>query len=1023
MDVEGIKPTPDRRGRRLELVTPDSAPDDGKRTRREDSAHALSPSLQIGAGVLGAGLACAALVAGLSVSPLDDAADVGRAIAQALAIAIPVAVGLYALRRAQTSRFAILLIITGLAWAPTVLAMSDHSVPYSVGRVWAWGVLAWVVYLLLAFPDGRLTGRAERWTVWSAVALVAIFYLPAAAFDEFQTPSPWADCGSACPPNAFIVSDSAPGLIATLTGMRDVVGVLVYAAAAAVLGLKWMRGSHTARRVHGPVVWLAIAEFATTGGFIAMRRLAPHTDLTEVAGVFALLATPALVLAFLAGLVRWRIAAFSTWRRLNSDGEATRIRDVLADAIGDATLEIGYWGGHERGWIDHDGRPFALPAKGSVRAVTEVSSGGGRQIAILVHEDSYAIESGLREVVQGVTLMALANQQLEADARASLRELSESRARILSTIDRDRLRIERDLHDGAQQRLIALKIAAERGAQNVSTDADEAAALLRRIGSDAGAALDEVRALARGVYPALLVDHGIVEALRDAASRSAINAEVRARGVRRYPQEVEAAVYFCCLEALQNAEKHSGASAVRIDLIGNGELRFEVRDDGCGFDPALEEHGSGLGNMSDRVAVVGGKLRIDSVPGGGTRVAGHVPMLPDHVPAEIERLVLRAADALEDAMGIYRAVRTSSGTVVDFAVEHVNDAACKMTGLSRESQVGKTLGQLRPGYVRSPAFDFHRQALESDVALLHEDCEYVGTEGSRRLQSAHEVRAAALGADRLALVWRDITARKRADHALSLRAEALSRERDGVCIVSASNATIVYANARLEEMFGYAHGELEGRQASELDWRDETGAAAVGGMRALWRAADRFELACSRKDGSVIWCEVTIDGFEDDDLGWCWVAVHHDITDRRAAGRALEEQRDQLDLALRSLPALAYATDRDLQTTLLFDSLVDPDRTDTPCTGSDAELLGPLARRVTKLNARALVTGVRVEGEFEVDIRGPVTVLIRAEPMYAPDGAFAGVVGSVVQRSPEQVGADVVSASPRAERSRLRLRR
>lgn len=970
---------------------------------------------------LGAAQSCVALVVGLSVEPLE-AADVGRAFAQALAIAVPIAVGVYGLRREQTSRFALLLVITGLAWAPTLLAMSDASVPYSIGRVWAWGVLAWVVCLLLSFPEGRLATRAERWTAWSAVGLVAIFYLPAAAFDQFQAPSPWADCTTSCPANAFVVSDSAPGLIATLTDLRDYVVVLVYAAAAAVIVVKWLRGSRTTRRVHAPVLWFALAEFATAGAFVVMRRSAPDAGLTEVAGVAAILSTPALVLAFLAGLVRWRIAAFSTWRQLNADGEATRIRDVLADAISDPTLEIGYWGGRDKGWIDHDGRPFALPAKGSVRAATEVSSGSGRRIAILVHEDSFATESGLSEVVQGVTLMALANQQLEAEARASLRELSESRARILSTIDRDRLRIERDLHDGAQQRLIAMKVAAERGAENVSADADEAAALLRRIGSDAGAALDEVRALARGVYPALLVDHGLVEALRDAAARSAIPAEVRARGVRRYPQEIEAAVYFCCLEALQNAEKHSGASAVRIDLIGNGELSFEVRDDGSGFDPAEQDHGSGLGNMNDRVEVVGGKLRIDSVPGGGTRVAGHVPMLPDHVPAEIERLVLRAADALEDAMGIYRAVRTASGTVVDFAVEHVNDAACKMTGQSRESQVGKTLGQLRPGYVRSPAFDFHRLALESDVALVHEDAEYVGSEGSRRLHSAHEVRAAALGADRLALVWRDITARKRAEHALSLRAEALSRERDGVCIVSASNATIVYANARLEEMFGYASGELEGRQASELDWHDEPGAAAVNRMRSLWRAADRFEAACSRKDGSVLWCEVTIDGFDDEDLGWCWVAVHHDITERREANHRLKEQREQLGLALRSLPALAYATDRDLQTTLLFDSLVDPARTDMPRTGSDAELLGPLARRVTKLNARALVTGLRVEGEFDVDLRGPMTVLIRAEPIHGPDGAFTGVVGSIVERGSEQVGLDV-AVSPRAERARLRRRR
>jgi PAS domain S-box-containing protein len=1023
MDGEGISAVPEGHGRRLELVRAGSHAGGGSRSRRDASAHALSPALQLAAAGLGVALGAAALAMGLSVDQ-RDAVDVARAIGEALAITIPVGVGLYAMRREQTSHFAVLLVAGGLAWGPSVLAMSTDSVAYSIGRAWTWGVLAWVVYLLLAFPTGRPQTRGDRTIVACAVGLVAIFYLPTLFVAELPSPSPWSSCDTTCPANAFRLTDTVPGIASVLIDARDALAALVYAAAATVVALRWLRGPHSARRIHSPVAVLAIVYLAAAAGFLAARRLAPDTDLTEIAALLALLSMPALVLGFLSGLIRWRITAFSTWRQLSADGEATHIRDLIADAIKDPSLEVAYWGGRDRRWIDEDGRPFALPAAGSVRAVTEVSTARGRPVAILVHEDGFVAEAGLREVVQGVTLMGLDNQRLEAEARASLRELTESRSRILSAIDRDRLRIERDLHDGAQQRLIALKIAAERGADNVAGNAEESAALFRSIGSDAGAALDEVRALARGVYPALLVDHGLVEALRDAASRSAVSAEVRARGVTRYPQEIEAAVYFCCLEALQNAEKHSDATAVRIDLIGDGDLRFEVRDNGGGFEPALQQQGSGLGNMTDRVAAVGGKLRIDSVRGDGTLVAGRVPMLPDHVPVEIERLVLRAADALEDAMGIYRAVRTSSGTVVDFAVEHVNDAACKMSGQTRAAQVGKTLGQLRPAYVRSPSFEFHRKALESQTALVHEESEYVGTAGNRRLHSAYEVRAAALGADRLALVWRDITARKRSDHSLQLRAEALGTERDGVCIVSASNATIVYANPRMEEMFGYAKGELEGRQASELDWSDDAGALAIGGLRSLWRAADRFEAACRRKDGSVIWCEVTIDGFDDEDRGWCWVAVHHDITERRETSRRLEAQHDQLGLALRSLPALAYATDRDLQTTLLFDSLVEPGRTDTPLTGSDAELLGPaLARYVTELNARALVTGQATEAQFDVDIRGPMTVLIRVEPIHTADGAFGGVVGSVIERSSARLSAEGASASPRAERPRLRRRR
>jgi PAS domain S-box-containing protein len=948
---------------------------------------------------LGAVLAGVALAVGLSAEPLR-AIDVVRAVAEALAISVPVAAGLYAMRRERTSRFARLLVIAGLAWGPSVLAMSDSSVPYSIGRVWAWGVLAWTVYLVLAFPLGRLATRGDRWVVGSAVALVSLFYLPTVFFAQFPSPSPWTSCSTDCPANAFIVGDSEPGLIHSMVSVRDVLGVLVYSAAATIVGFRWARGSGAARRVQAPVLVTAVFYFVTAALFLAARKAAANADSTELAALAAVLATPVLVLAFLAGLIRWRLTAFSTWRQLTSDGEAARVRDLLADAINDPSLEIGYWGGRDRGWIDEDGRPFALPPEGSVRAVTEVSS-KGRRIVILVHDAAHMADAALREVVQGVTLMALGNQRLEAEARAALRELSESRSRIMRAIDRDRLRLERDLHDGAQQRLIALKITADRGAANAATDADQAAALFRRIGADASAALDEVRALARGVYPALLVDHGLIEALRDAVSRSGISGEVRARGIRRYPQEVEAAVYFCCLEALQNAEKHSGASSVTIGLTGNGAISFEVRDDGCGFDTAVRAHGAGLGNMMDRIATVGGTLRIDSVPGGGTRVAGRVPMMmPDHVPEEIERLVLRAADGLEDAMGIYRAVRTSSGAVVDFAVEHVNDAACKSVGLSREAQVGKTLGQLRPGYARSPTFRWHCDALASEAPVVREDHKYAGPAGSRRLEVAYEVRAAGLGADRLALVWRDITARKRTEHELRLRAEALGRERDGVCVVRASSGTIVYANQRFEEMFRYARGDLEGRPASDLDWIDASARAHPRTGRTLWRATDRFEANCRRKDGSPIWCEVTIDGFEDEDLGWCWVAVHHDITETKEATRRLESHQDQLGRALRSLPALAYTTDRDLRCTLLFDSLVEPDRDAMPLTGTDAELLGPsLAEHVTAVNARALVTRRRAEAEVEVDIRGPVTVLVAADPIRGHDGTVAGVVGSVVERS------------------------
>ena len=217
------------------------------------------------------------------------------------------------------------------------------------------------------------------------------------------------------------------------------------------------------------------------------------------------------------------------------------------------------------------------------RCVTEVAD-DGRLIAAIVHDRTLGDDPAFIETASAYAVMTLDNQRLSAQAAALLREVTESRERIRVAADDERRRIERDLHDGAQQRLIALGInlglAAER-----SDDDEYAAAVMRRLALEVDQALDELRSLTRGVHPAPLVDGGLVEGLRAAALRSPIPATVLGAGVRRYPPEIESAAYFCCLEAMQNAAKHAlGATAVVIDLSDSGALRLEVRDDGPGFD-------------------------------------------------------------------------------------------------------------------------------------------------------------------------------------------------------------------------------------------------------------------------------------------------------------------------------------------------------------------------------------------------------------------------------------------------------
>jgi len=223
--------------------------------------------------------------------------------------------------------------------------------------------------------------------------------------------------------------------------------------------------------------------------------------------------------------------------------------------------------------------------------------------------------------------LVLRNAALTEELRARLEDLRASRQRIVAAQDQERRRLERDIHDGAQQQIVALSVKlrlAERFAPRDTTKAHE---LLAELQTDAGEALENLRDLARGVYPPLLADRGLVAALESQARRSPVSVNVSGNGVGRYRAESEAAVYFCCLEALQNVAKHANASHAEIGLSdGDGRLTFTVSDDGGGFDPERTGHGTGLQGMADRLAALGGALQIASSPGEGTSVGGDLPI-------------------------------------------------------------------------------------------------------------------------------------------------------------------------------------------------------------------------------------------------------------------------------------------------------------------------------------------------------------------------------------------------------------
>jgi signal transduction histidine kinase len=571
------------------------------------------------AAVGGALLCCISVAVTLSGAEADNPglAAAGRA----LMVAAPVAVGCYAWYRRPGERFGPLLIAAGFGWFLTTLAESDDATLYSIGRVAGWLVELELVYLALSFPTGRLPERMDRVLVWAVAAAITVLYLPTALFaDSYPVPAPYTSCQDACPGNAFFVLDSQPGFVdSVLRPLRELVTVVLFLAVTARLAVRVRGATHAMRRVLSPVLLVALARLFLLALAVAVRSADEDSPAVDVLTWAIALGLPAMSAGFFLGLLRGRLfsarALEQLGMRLHAGLDPPGLRTALAETLDDPSLGLAYWIPLDGGrWVDADGQPVELPVPGSGHCVTEVAD-GDRRIAAIVHDEALREQQDLIDAGAAYARIALDNQRLIANA-----------ARILATADGERRRIERDLHDGAQQRLVALRIELELTEELVREDPDTGLEKLHGLGGEIEATLEEIRSLARGVYPALLSDQGLAEALRAAALRAPMPATVEPDRIGRYPQDVESAVYFCCLEALQNASKHArGASRVIISLTHDETLRFEVRDDGAGFDAEAAPRGAGLTNMRDRLGAIGGELTIASEPGRGAVVRGSVP--------------------------------------------------------------------------------------------------------------------------------------------------------------------------------------------------------------------------------------------------------------------------------------------------------------------------------------------------------------------------------------------------------------
>ena len=567
-----------------------------------------------------------------SGSPSENASL--EAFVRVLTVAAPLAVGLFALHRPPFERFGRLLLAAGFVWFLTTLANAQDDTLYSIGRTSYWVFEPLLLYLLLAYPTGRLDSRLDRALVWTAVLLVLTLYLPTALLvEQYPVPTPVASCEAGCPANAFMLSGSEPAFIEDLVRpLREIITIVLFAGVAARLAQRIRGASRMTRRALAPVLAVAWLRCAAFCGLLLGRMAAPDARVLEASMWLLTLAVPLTAIAFLVGIVRWWVFIARSSQRLSATlrvhATPEDLRLALAEAFDDSALEIVYWIDNGKGhWADAHGHPLRPPAAADGRAVTPIAD-DGRLVAAIVHDAALEDDRAFVDTATSYALMTIDNHRLSAQTSSLLRAVRESRSRIQAAADDERRRIERDLHDGAQQRLVALRIKLELAAeQSGNGNGAGGAAALRRLGGDVEDALEEVRSLARGIYPASLADHGLVEGLRAAALRNPLATTVLAAGVRRHSREIESAAYFCCLEALQNAAKHAeGASAAVIELWEDDALRFEVHDDGCGFDPERVAGGVGFTNMRDRLAAVGGELAIISSPGHGTRVTAKIPL-------------------------------------------------------------------------------------------------------------------------------------------------------------------------------------------------------------------------------------------------------------------------------------------------------------------------------------------------------------------------------------------------------------
>ena len=522
------------------------------------------------------------------------------------------ACGLIAWHHRPDSRTGLLMTLTGAGFLLFPLLSQIH-VPFFMTLAFLtqdFWTLAFVPLVLTILTAGRMQGIVD----W---ALVAAFALPLVVL-QFV----WLLFWEEQPDNVLAIFHN-PWLETAIDKAQRVLCAVAALALAAVLALRWRAASKARRRAMLPSIAGGFAMLMFTSLLVNDLVTGTRSETLLWIALASLITVPA---AFLFAQLRSRLARHGLADLLldlrSMHGEA--LQKALARALGDQSLRVAYAVPGGSGYVDAGGAPVAFPEPGSGRAVAPVER-DGREVAALVYDAALDEDPELVEAVGAAAAIALENAYLQAESQARLAELRGSRERLVAASDAERRRLERNLHDGAQQRLVALALQLQLAQGRLrGGDSEAAEQLVTAAKDELAASLAELRELARGIHPAVL-NYGLETALDQLAARSTVPTAVAYELTERLPEPVELAAYFVASEALANVAKYAHATKASVSVARNGDSAvIEIADDGVGG--AQETAGSGLSGLSDRVAALDGRLYVSSPPDHGTVVTAEVPI-------------------------------------------------------------------------------------------------------------------------------------------------------------------------------------------------------------------------------------------------------------------------------------------------------------------------------------------------------------------------------------------------------------